>query len=42
MKKVEFMSILTFNECKIRKHMEKERFMVLEKMDPCYSFGGLS
>jgi len=40
-KKVELTSILTFSECKVKRHMEKERFVVPKKMDPHYSFGGL-
>jgi hypothetical protein len=40
--KVEFMSILTFSECKKRRHMQKEKFLVLEKMDPRYSSWGLN
>jgi hypothetical protein len=41
-KKVELTSILTFSEFKVRRQMEKEICVVLEKMDPHYSFGGLS
>jgi hypothetical protein len=41
-KKAKFKSILTFSEFTVRKHIEKERFMVLEKMDPNYSSGSLS
>jgi hypothetical protein len=41
-KKAKFRSILTFSEFKIRKHIEKERFMVLEKMDLHYSYGSLN
>jgi hypothetical protein len=41
-KKAEMTSILTFNECKVRRHMEKKRSMVPKKIDPCYSSRGLS
>ncbi len=34
--------ILKFNENKARRHMQKEKFVVLKKMDPCYSSRGLS
>jgi hypothetical protein len=41
-KKEKFKSILTFRDCKERRHMQKEKFVVHEKMDPCYSSRGLS
>ncbi len=41
-KKVEFSSILIFNECKARRLMEKDKFVAPEKMDPHYSSRGLS
>jgi hypothetical protein len=41
-KKVEFRSILPFRECKERKHMQIEKFVVPKKMDPFYSSRGLS
>jgi hypothetical protein len=41
-KKIKFRPILSFKECKMYKHMDKVRSVVLEKMDPYYSFGGLN
>jgi hypothetical protein len=41
-KMVEFRSILTNRKCKVQRHMDKVRSVVPKKMDPRYSFGGLS
>jgi len=41
-KKAKFKSILIFRKCKMRRHMDRMRSMVLQKMDPYYSFGSLS
>jgi hypothetical protein len=40
-KKAKFMSILTFKECNVHRHMDKMQSMVHEKMDPHYSYGAL-
>jgi hypothetical protein len=36
------MSILNLKGCKVRKHMDIVSSVVLEKMDPHHSFGGLN
>jgi hypothetical protein len=41
-KKEQLRLILKFIESKIKRHMQNEKFVVLENMDPCYSLGGLS
>jgi hypothetical protein len=41
-KKEQFRLILQFIKSKVRRHMQNEKFVVPEKMDPHYSFGGLS
>jgi hypothetical protein len=41
-KKKKFKSILALRECKVQRHMDKVKLVVLGKMDPHYSFGGLS